>query len=45
MGGIGFVSHQYGLQAAYVKEMEVITGRGDIVTCTRDINKDLFDCW
>lgn len=45
MGGIGFVSHQYGLQAAYVKEMDVITGRGDIVTCTSDINKDLFDCW
>jgi len=45
MGGVGFMSHQYGLQAAYVNEMEVITGCGDIVKCTSDINKDLFNCW
>ena len=45
MGGVGFMSHQYGLQAAYVDEMEVVTGRGDIVTCTSDVNTDLFDCW
>ena len=45
MGGVGFMSHQYGLQAGYVNEMEVVTGRGDIVTCSSDTNQDLFDCW
>jgi len=45
MGGVGFMSHQFGLQAGYVNEMEVVTGRGDIVTCSKDINHDLFDCW
>lgn len=45
MGGVGFMSHRYGLQAGYVNEMEVVTGRGDIVTCSKDIYQDLFDCW
>ena len=45
MGGVGFMSHRYGLQAGYVNEIEVVTGQGDIVTCSSDVNQDLFDCW
>ncbi len=38
------MSHQLGIQAAHVNEMEVVTGRGDLLLCNKDINSDLFDC-
>ena len=43
MGGVGFMSHCYGLQASHVRELQVVTGNGDIVYCTKNLNKDLFD--
>mmetsp|Transcript_40624 Transcript_40624/g.85318 ORF Transcript_40624/g.85318 Transcript_40624/m.85318 type:complete len:1056 (-) Transcript_40624:209-3376(-) len=44
MGGIGFMTHQDGVQAGHVKEMQVVTGLGHVVTCTDEENTDLFDC-
>lgn len=44
MGGIGFMSHKYGVQAGYVNEMEIVTGCGNSTTCSTKINSDLFDC-
>lgn len=44
MGGVGFMSHSYGCQAAHVTEMQVVTGKGDIMTCNSDEYGDLFDC-
>ena len=44
MGGVGFMSHSYGCQAAHVTEMQVVTGKGDIMTCNSDEHVDLFDC-
>jgi cytokinin dehydrogenase len=43
-GGLGVTSHQYGTQADNVVAMEVVTGAGDRVTCSKEENRDLFDC-
>ena len=43
MGGVGFMSHSHGLQAGHVSQLEVVTGRGDLVVCSNDVNKDLFE--
>ncbi len=43
MGGVGFMSHSHGVQSAYVEEMDVVTGLGDIVSCNSESNADLFD--
>mmetsp|Transcript_24366 Transcript_24366/g.37055 ORF Transcript_24366/g.37055 Transcript_24366/m.37055 type:complete len:1065 (+) Transcript_24366:1685-4879(+) len=44
MGGVGFMSHQYGIQAAHVDEIEMVTGLGDHFVCSKENQKDLFDC-
>lgn len=41
-GGFGGSSHQYGLVADQVRELDVVTGTGEAVTCSRDRNRDLF---
>ena len=37
------MSHLFGLQAGHVEEMEIVTGLGDVVHCSPDVNSDLFD--
>ncbi|WP_060894318.1 FAD-binding protein [Streptomyces europaeiscabiei] len=41
-GGFGGSSHRYGLVADQVCELDVVTGTGEAVTCSRDRNRDLF---
>lgn len=41
-GGFGGSSHRYGLVADQVRELDVVTGTGEAVTCSRDRNRDLF---
>jgi cytokinin dehydrogenase len=43
IGGLGATSHRYGSQADNVEELQVVTGRGDLVTCSRTENRQLFD--
>jgi cytokinin dehydrogenase len=43
MAGLGVASFRYGAQADNVDELQVVTGAGEIVTCSRDHNRDLFD--
>ena len=38
------MSHQYGIQAAHVHELEVVTGKGDLLVCNKEDHQDLFDC-
>lgn len=43
MAGLGVASFRYGTQADNAVELVVVTGAGEIVTCSRDENRDLFD--
>ena len=43
MAGLGVASFRYGAQADNVLELEVVTGVGEIVTCSREQHRDLFD--
>lgn len=45
MGGIGGLvgGKTSGLQVDHVRELEVVTGRGEIVTCTESSSPDLFE--
>ena len=43
-GGLGRSSHQHGLQADNVEELEVVTGRGQLVRCSATEHQALFDC-
>jgi cytokinin dehydrogenase len=43
MAGLGVASFRYGTQADNALELEVVTGTGEIVTCSREENRDLFD--
>ncbi|MFI9388553.1 FAD-binding protein [Kutzneria sp. NPDC052558] len=42
LGGIGGTSHRHGAQVDTVIELEVVTGTGEIVTCSRTSNVALF---
>jgi FAD/FMN-containing dehydrogenase len=42
-GGIGGATQHYGVQVDTVLELQVVTGRGDLVTCSPLLNRDLFD--
>ena len=42
-GGFGTTSHRYGVQAGQVEQLEVVTGTGERVTCSRSRNSGLFD--
>jgi len=42
-GGLGTTSHRYGLQIGQVEQLEVVTGTGESVRCSRTQNADLFD--
>lgn len=43
MGGVGFMSHKYGIQAGHVKELQVVSGQGSLVRASKDRNEDLYD--
>jgi FAD/FMN-containing dehydrogenase len=43
MAGLGVASFRYGTQADNVTELQVVTGTGDIVVCSREENRELFD--
>lgn len=42
-GGIGGATHRHGLQVNNVLELELITGRGERLTCSPTCNADLFE--
>ncbi len=43
VAGIGVASFRYGTQADQLAELEVVTGDGQVRTCSADIEPDLFD--
>ncbi len=43
VAGLGVASYRYGTQADNAVELEVVTGTGDIVVCSRQRNRELFD--
>ncbi|GAA2879341.1 hypothetical protein GCM10010517_41600 [Streptosporangium fragile] len=43
MGGIGGSAFRHGLQIDNTLEVQVVTGAGELVTCSRSIRKDLFE--
>lgn len=43
VAGLGVASFKYGAQVDNSLELEVVTGAGDIVVCSREQNRDLFD--
>lgn len=43
VAGLGVASFRYGTQADNAVELEVVTGTGEVVTCSREHNRDLFD--
>lgn len=42
-GGFGTASVRFGAQVGHVERLEVVTPAGDIVTCSRDAERELFD--
>jgi cytokinin dehydrogenase len=42
-GGLGVASWKFGTQADHCLDLEVITGEGEVVRCSRENNSDLFD--
>jgi cytokinin dehydrogenase len=42
-GGFGVTTYNLGLQVDHVQELEVVTGEGQIVTCSDARNSDLFN--
>lgn len=43
VGGLGGTVHRFGSQADCVTELQVVTGLGELVTCSRSRHADLFD--
>ncbi|MGB7658870.1 MAG: FAD-binding protein, partial [Pseudolabrys sp.] len=42
VGGTGETSYRYGAQVDHVLEMDVVTGAGELVTCSEEHNSELF---
>ena len=42
-GGFGVTSYNQGLQVDNVQELDVVTGDGQLVTCSEERNSDLFN--
>lgn len=42
-GGWGSTSHRYGAQVGQIEQLEVVTGTGKCVRCSRTENTELFD--
>ncbi|HEV2704753.1 MAG TPA: FAD-binding protein [Pyrinomonadaceae bacterium] len=43
VGGISGRSYQFGAQVDNVLELQVVTGEGELVTCSESVNKSLFE--
>jgi cytokinin dehydrogenase len=43
VAGLGVASHRYGTQADQCVELQVVTGRGEVVICSAQKNVELFD--
>lgn len=43
VGGLGSTSHRFGSAASGTVELEVVTGAGEVVTCSAKVQPDLFD--
>jgi FAD/FMN-containing dehydrogenase len=43
VGGVGRATHRYGLQVDNVLELDVVTGEGECLTCSRESNRELFE--
>lgn len=43
VAGLGVASFRYGAQGDNVLDLEVVTGAGDVVECSPEQNRDLFD--
>lgn len=43
VAGLGVASYRYGTQADSAIELEVVLGTGEIVTCSREQNREIFD--
>jgi cytokinin dehydrogenase len=43
VGGFGGASYRVGMQIDNVEQLEVVTGEGDLVTCSRFRHRDLFE--
>lgn len=43
VGGVGGTTHRHGLQTDQVLELVVVTGTGEVPTCSPDRERDLFD--
>jgi FAD/FMN-containing dehydrogenase len=43
LGGLGGASHRLGAQVDHVLQLEVITGAGELLTCSVNHNRQLFD--
>lgn len=43
IGGIGSTANRYGAQVDTVVELEVVTGHGELVRCSRHHRRDLFE--
>jgi hypothetical protein len=41
-GGLGETSYRLGAQVDHVEELDVVTGAGDLITCSRARHSDLF---
>ncbi len=44
VAGLGVASYRYGAQVDNVVEIEAVTGTGEIVTCSPEVHRELFDC-
>ena len=42
-GGFGTASVRFGAQVGHVERLEVVTPGGDVVTCSREAERELFD--
>jgi len=42
VGGTGEMSYRYGAQVDHVLELDLVTGAGDVVTCSPELNGELF---
>jgi len=43
IGGVGVTSMRHGAQADQTLALQVVTGEGDVITCSADERRDLFD--
>src|SRR4030095_247652 len=43
IGGIGTTTFRHGAQVDHVRELQVVTGEGQVLTCSETRHRDLFE--